>query len=97
MSFDSALIKLNKKSEKSNMVNTTGWNDNTWVRQKDSNLLKYIKPASVGDDIGIQTMRADMLKDLRTRYEEVETNTLCALATVLDPTSYMPTPDDEMA
>ncbi|KAL3875003.1 hypothetical protein ACJMK2_037945 [Sinanodonta woodiana] len=31
-------------------------------------------------------MRADMLKDLRTRYEEVETNKLCTLATVLDPT-----------
>ena len=31
-------------------------------------------------------MRTDMLKDLHTRYEEVETNKLCALATVLDPT-----------
>ena len=37
------------------------------------------------DDEGITRMKRGMLKSLQDRYEDVEQNSLCALATVLDP------------
>ena len=49
-------------------------------------LATLMKPVKVGDDVGIQTMRSDMMNDLSARYAEVERNKVCLLATILDPT-----------
>ena len=49
-------------------------------------LATLMKPVKVGDDVGIQTMRSDMMNDLSARYAEVERNKVCVLATILDPT-----------
>ena len=48
--------------------------------------LTLTKPKKADDDLGIQTMRADMLNDMETLFSDIESNRICALATVLDPT-----------